>query len=305
MPLSSGSSRLKYTMVITGVLGALALTVYGSRWAYENYVAMPPAAKHVADPAKLKSFTPETALVKAEEDESREAHGNGHATGKQSARHTEKSHAGLTHDAESREKQLCRTLEIPGKGPESSLVSADDWDDVLDQYHEVKAGLVAWLESHEAKFSPENYKWMHAQILDLRLQRPTTPQEPDLSWRGIGVLTLEVAKPLVRLGGGFPDLLEKDPARGRFELARLLSQVWTPAAFETHDLKHPWTSVLSCLHVDEKTSEAGWAISTAVARQFVTPGCRIPAFSDETRLCLENQLAPSPTAATVKGISHE
>src|SRR6185437_13304866 len=115
-------------------------------------------------------------------------------------------------------------------GPDAPEISKADWHHVMDQFHDAKDLLAAWLTDHQAKFPPKTYEWMHNQVTEARLERPAVPpvidEEPDLSWRGIGVY--EGGAPLIRVGSGFARLVSSDPVRARFELARLLAQTWSP-----------------------------------------------------------------------------
>jgi hypothetical protein len=92
---------------------------------------------------------------------------------------------------------------------------------------------------------------------------------------------------MIRVGGGFLQLVKKDPKRAKFELARLISQTWSPCELKKMKLGNIWKSTLDCLNLKEldfgcsegSYSESGWAVSTAVALTVANPGCSIPAFN--------------------------
>ena len=193
---------------------------------------------------------------------------------------------------------MCTSAEIAGVGPIDSKVTAKNWTKIMVQYHGLKGKILSWLEDDHQKFpkkySDTSYAWMQEQIKELRVQRPANENEPDLSWRGIGALSYDQAGVILRLGGSFPSLMTVNPPRARFELARLIAQVWSPCEFEKAKQVSPWTDALKCLGVageakcDNTLSESGWAVSSAVATTVANPGCRVPAFTNETVACLNS-----------------
>ncbi len=200
----------------------------------------------------------------------------------------------------------CQNIEFAGQGPEKSQLAQVQWSEVMKVYHGAKDDLLSWLEQNKEGISLETYAWMKDQIKNLRIQRPTTPEEADLSWRGIGVWTQDPQGSLVRVGGGFYTLLKKDAVRARFELSRLVAQAWTPCEFQKRQLTHPWAKALSCLDVavpaigQEKcinhSSESGWAVSTTLAQIVASPGCQIPALDQEAHSCLGKLFKNEPRA---------
>jgi hypothetical protein len=101
---------------------------------------------------------------------------------------------------------------------------------------------------------------------------------------------------LIHVGSGFLTLFQKDRARARFELARLLAQAWSPCEIESIRESAGWKGFLSCMGMSEDqmkcapgaVSEATWAVSSAVASLVSSPGCAIPAFADEkSAACLK------------------
>ena len=97
---------------------------------------------------------------------------------------------------------------------------------------------------------------------------------------------------MIRVGGGFFKLVTKNPARARFELARLLAQTWSPCEMHKLGGQAPWKGFLSCMQMSAQAdpakdcgpssfSETGWAVSSALAAVASPPGCRIPAFDQK------------------------
>jgi hypothetical protein len=189
---------------------------------------------------------------------------------------------------------VCISIEYPGRGPENAAISNDDWHTIIGQFHNAKSLLTAWLEAHQSQFSKKTYQWMSTQVTGALLQRPVNPpavnEEPDLMWRGVAVLDEgKTGAPVVRVGGGFAKLVLSQPERGRFEFARVLAQTWAPCQIAKVDATSPWKGFLGCMKLDGEAdatkacgqntySEAGWAVSSAVAAIASPPGCRIPAF---------------------------
>jgi hypothetical protein len=193
---------------------------------------------------------------------------------------------------------FCTAEEFPGKGPDAAHISQKDWESVMEQFHFAKASLSSWLKNHKKQFSEKTYQWMNAQIADARLQRPPSEDEPDVAWRGILVPGVEKSEagqstPVIRVGGGFVKLIAAQPARARFELSRILAQSWAPCSIHQVDPTSPWKDFLTCMNMEGEAdaakacvhhsySEAGWAVSSAIAAVAAPPGCRVPAFAGET-----------------------
>ena len=185
----------------------------------------------------------------------------------------------------------CVSEEYPGRSPETAQISKTGWDAVMDEFHGAKAQLTSWLEAHKNQFNEKTYQWMAKQIANARLQRPPSADEPDLSWRGIGsVSSMSDQTPLIRVGAGFEKWVAEKPKRARFELARLLAQSWAPCEMAKVDSSAPWKDFVSCMDIQKEAdptqacgknsvSEAGWAVSSAIAAQAAPPGCKIPAFN--------------------------
>jgi hypothetical protein len=185
----------------------------------------------------------------------------------------------------------CVTEEFPGRSPETAQISKTGWDAVMEEFHGAKTQLAAWLDAHKSRFSEKTYQWMGKRIADARLQRPPSSDEPDLSWRGTGsVSAMSDQTLLIRVGAGFEKWVSEKPQRARFELARLLAQAWAPCEMAKVDSSAPWKDFVSCMDLVNEAdpakacgkstvSEAGWAVSSAIAAQATPPGCKIPAFN--------------------------
>lgn len=187
----------------------------------------------------------------------------------------------------------CKSIEFPGGGAKAAI-STDDWNQVLEQFHNVKQDLSNYLAKQKLSLPIRTYAMMEAQIINLKIQRPPIEQQPDLSWRGIGVFAQDGA-PLILVGGGFVKLIKENPSRGKFELARLAAQAWSPCEIKKTESTEPWSEMLSCLGIDDAQgcansaySEAGWVVSSVVAAVVAPPGCTIPAFAGvEVARCLK------------------
>jgi hypothetical protein len=173
------------------------------------------------------------------------------------------------------------------------------WDALKKSYWGIKADLEKFLVKHQLEIPQETWKQMRSSLKDLTIHKPSIELEADLAWRGIPVLTRDgEGKPMVRLGAGFMKLFREKPQRAKFELARVMAQVWSPCELSSHHADPVWTGLLKCMKLEGaegcgqgQYSEAGWAVSTAVAQQVAAPGCTIPAFADasgkELKACAE------------------
>jgi hypothetical protein len=198
---------------------------------------------------------------------------------------------------------FCESVEYRGNGHDGTpsgvpvgpwgVITNDQWDKVLTQFHGAKKDLLAWLSEHRYQFTKEVADHMEDDVRDLRLQRPPAPDFPDLSFRGIGLWSRpQGERPIIKLGTGFAKLAEHNPARARFELSRLIAQSWGPCELRKSPIsahlpkEGPWNDLLSCLGVHDENacapgslSESGWAVSTALAAVASPPGCTVPAFA--------------------------
>lgn len=213
-----------------------------------------------------------------------------------------------TRDPASVSESFCSFIEFRGEGP-AVATRAEDWQRILGQYADVKRELLKWLEQRRTDFPEKVRSFMEKQILSAKLQRHPVESDPDLAWRGIGVFGYDGQAPVIRLGSGFSQLSEKQPARAKFELARLITQAILPCEItrvlgETEGLDS-WSPLLKCLQVRESQacapgsySESGWAISSTVATAVSAPGCMLPAFKNpELARCLKKV---KPVSTSVK-----
>ena len=215
----------------------------------------------------------------------------------------------------------CDNAERPGAAPQKVKISTEDWDKVMVQFHEVKRKLQAWLDRNRNSFPTEAYASMANELKELRLQRPPSDDALDLAWRGVSIWTRKgTESAMIRTGGGFVELVLQNPQRGKFELARLAAQTWAPCELKHYMeqsrhpasmlgslntlLHDPWSPLTSCLGVEDQNacgvgsySEAGWAVSTVIAKQVADPGCSIPALaSASANNCLTAMLSRKPAA---------
>jgi len=210
-------------------------------------------------------------------------------------------------------QSLCQNVEY--RGPEDGKITNDQWKKTMVQFHSAKKDLLGWLEEHKGMMPKEVFDHMEAEVRELRLQRPPTPDFPDLAFRGIGLWTRPAGeRPIIKLGPGFGKLVEKQPARARFELSRLIAQTWAPCELQRSPVAlhvpagGTWGEMLSCLSVKDENacqpgsfSEAGWAVSSAIASIASPPGCTVPGFAEGAGSgCLDSLRASSRHPASVK-----
>jgi len=184
----------------------------------------------------------------------------------------------------------CIPAEIRGESLSQSSFNSDSWTKVMNHFHAGKNVLLTWLEANRKKYSPRTYEVMKERVSVLKIQRPPIVEDPDLSWRGIGVFALDSKKgEMIRIGSGFLVLAEEDSKRSKFELTRLIAQVWAPCELQRLGVtENVWLSLLQCLKMNEEQicaegsfSEAGWAVSTLLATVLSPPGCRMPILEKE------------------------
>jgi len=201
----------------------------------------------------------------------------------------------------------CTGIEFPGQGSASSGWSDAEWTQVARLFETVRSELADWIKK-DSHLSDRTREVMKAQLGLARLERPLK-DEPDLGWRGIAVWSLDDASaPTIRVGAGFRALMTSQPARARFELTRTVAQSWAPCELLRLNAPLPFTEELTCLGVQAQESctngtysEAGWALSTYIARQVAEPGCDLPALQGaEIHVCLRT-VGRSVASTVTKG----
>lgn len=181
---------------------------------------------------------------------------------------------------------MCSSLEFRGDGPDGTQVTEEEWARVMTLFHGAKGELLGWLRRYKQELPDKTAYIMEAQVRYLKVQRPPALDEPDLTWRGIGVWSQDLlGEPILRLGSGFLKLVMRNPQRGKFEMTRLVAQSWAPCELQRMDAGAPWEPLLRCMGVSEAQacgfgtySEAGWAVSSALASLVADPGCTLPVF---------------------------
>ncbi len=202
----------------------------------------------------------------------------------------------------------CSNLEFRGDGPDGTKVTKEEWARVMTVFHGAKGELLGWLRRYKKELPDKTAYIMEAQVRNLKIQRPPALEEPDLTWRGIGVWGKDQrGEPILRLGSGFVKLVMRNPQRGKFEMTRLVAQSWAPCELQRMDAGAPWELLLTCMGVSEAQScgtgtysESGWAVSSVLASLVSNPGCTLPAFTQGSvaacakRVPLPLTLAASP-----------
>jgi hypothetical protein len=196
---------------------------------------------------------------------------------------------------------VCSSVEPAGLGKESALMPNQAWTRVQELFFDARQALLAWLSDHRSKLPPQTFEFMQARIRASKLQRAPAG-DPDLAWRGIVIATTDaLGDPVVKLGSGFFTLVFKDTKRARFELTRVLAHAWAPCELTARKLAQPWDAYLRCMgfHAEGlgcgagEYSEAGWAVSSAIASTVASPGCELPAFNDSVHQdCPQSFLLP-------------
>jgi len=215
---------------------------------------------------------------------------NGHATKREQA--IQKSIERVKVDlAFKSEDGTCLPIEYPGAGRTESFtyrVEQDQWSQVISLFHDAKRDLANWFVAHENEIGKELATKLSARVKDQKIQRPPITDEPDLDWRGVGVVSHGLGSEfLIKTGAGFIPLVEKDPMRAKFELTRLLAQTIASCELSKAGLPDIWKPTLDCMGIDSQTScaegqlsESTWAISTTIANWVSSPGCKVPALNE-------------------------
>lgn len=196
---------------------------------------------------------------------------------------------------------VCHSLEYRGEGLSGTKVTDAEWSKAQAQFTAGREALLAWLQKRRKEIPDKAVFVMENQLKAVQLEKPPVREEPDLSWRGIGVFTYDSkGAPRLRLGGGFLKLVTKEPKRAQFELTRLLAQVWAPCELQRLDPSEVWSPLLDCMKVSRESAcapgssaEEGWAVSSALAAILHSPGCNLPGLSHpDVVACLEKLPLP-------------
>ena len=158
------------------------------------------------------------------------------------------------------QKGVCQNIELPGDGFQRTQISREDWNKVIGQFNQAKKILKNWLTRIQSSLPEKTVSFMSAQLDAIKMVQPPTTDEPDLSWRGIGVWSKnDQEEPSIKLGSGFVKWVIKQPKRTLFEMTRLLAQTWAPCEMQSVDAGSMWDSFLSCLDVvEEQACGAGY-----------------------------------------------
>jgi hypothetical protein len=195
---------------------------------------------------------------------------------------------------------LCTSEEFAGAGPTRKF-SEEEWTRFTTLFYGAKGDLIHWLKKNQKRFPVQTADAMEARLRTVKLAQLNQVTQPDIPWRGTGVLTQDgTGAPTVEVGPGFAELMSRRPERARFEMMRLLAQTWSPCTMARKEVPQPWSAFLRCMKIDEAQScpinsysEGGWAVSTAIAQEISHPGCRVPAFAEpEQAECAKKFLLP-------------
>ncbi len=211
---------------------------------------------------------------------------------------------------------VCQSFELRGEGVTKNQVTPEEWGRTVKAFHHSKEILSSWLKDHAENLSKEARATMEKRVSELKIVQPVhaSVEEPDLSWRGIGVWVRDdQGAPMLLMGGGFLKLMELDSKRASFEMTRLVAQSWSPCELAHSGVQAVWSPLLKCLgEVEEKncsaenSSENTWGVSSSLAAYLDEPKCQLPVFTDEKRkACLHDVLGKKlkAIAKTEKGIS--
>jgi hypothetical protein len=193
---------------------------------------------------------------------------------------------------------ICQKFEFRGEGYKGTAISTQDWAKVMKQFHRSKRLLNSWLDQSSSRYSKQTVQFMRNKVKKMRVVRPPYIEDPDLAWRGIGVvLKSEKGQHFLRLGTGFVRMILQEPNRALCEMTRMVAQVWAPFEFESSKIETPWGSLLKCFDISDQDAnlEKGWAVSSSLAAVLSPPDCTLPVFKEiEKRVCVESSLQSAP-----------
>ncbi|MBL7716467.1 MAG: hypothetical protein JNL01_13460 [Bdellovibrionales bacterium] len=184
----------------------------------------------------------------------------------------------------------CVAVEMPGRGIASEGWSDVEWVKVQAAFAETQRKILDWFKGEgikaEGKLDEAIVNVISRQIRGLKIERPSK-DEPDLGFRGIVTYALDSGgDSVIRVGGGFSDIIAKNPKRAQFEMARVILHSVNPCELKRLGSAQPWNQILSCLKIPVQEScgagqysEAGWAISSVFAQKIADPGCAIRALA--------------------------
>ena len=213
---------------------------------------------------------------------------------------------------------VCSRAEYKGSGVTEVKVDSKEWGQVMDAFHGAKGDLLAWLEEqvkhHPEALSGDLRKFLETEVREIRVQRPPSPEEPDLAYRGVLVMSEDRdGVPLIRVGSGMLALLKDEPKRARFEFTRVIAQRWAPCALAGSGGEKLWSTLMGCSGLQEDWttacaaggfSESGWMTSTALAARVTPPGCKVVGVSELQASCGSASKA-APHHATAPAGGHE
>lgn len=182
----------------------------------------------------------------------------------------------------------CQTVEYVGSGPKHKDPSTEIMSGTVAMFRQVKQDLMSWLKTRESRIPEATAKEMRKTMESLSLVTPPHETGMDLNWRGIGIWEKDSDGPVIRIGGGFYELFQRDQKRAKFELTRLAAQTWAPCELAGQKIDSPWAALMSCLGYEgtmgcgkNEISDAGWALSSAVAAVLAPIECDLPAFAED------------------------
>jgi len=182
----------------------------------------------------------------------------------------------------------CEPFEYPGISAKGWELNQKDWNQVVTLFNDAKGALAKWAQQHAKDLGNQaTVRLMQQRVQSARLYAPGHAiNDPDLSWRGIGIWSNQGDHVGIHLGVGFIQLAVNEAQAARFELTRLLAQSWSPCELSRLTLVSPWGKLLACLKVKDQNhceagtnAESGWAVSTVLAHKVSPRKCRIRAFT--------------------------
>lgn len=172
---------------------------------------------------------------------------------------------------------------------------------IIQMFEDSQARLLLWLKRNENQFSHSDQMRMKKRVEEARLNWASQEHLPDLMWREIVIWNESHSEDQVEVtvSPRFEKLIRLQPRRAQFEMTRALAQSWAPCQMHPDQPVTIWTEYLNCMGMIDSGSchftsysEAGWAISSALASVVAGPGCVLPAFTTGMRLSCLKKVAP-------------